>query len=272
MSEESKAPRCKIFYLKKYFTLIELLIVIAIIAILAALLLPALGVAKEQAKRMQCLGNERQIGLAIHMYAGDMNDRIPYGPYCGLASAYMSHGDGSQVIYDQFGLLAEGWRATGKGAYLPNLDLFFCPSADGRNKNSWTLGYAKGTFEMPTNNWKAVANYAMNGALWWGSSGGTLPSTNNRLTKTPSTYLLMSDCFNYLGYAYPGNDLNHPTSSRLPAGFNVIFADGSGKWGHNTEYKIANCSGAPLGTDNPTFVTNQRSASKLWTYTANTLP
>lgn len=59
------------------FTLIELMVVIAIIAILGALLLPALVGAKERARRAVCLSNLKQVGYGFHLHLGDHNDHFP---------------------------------------------------------------------------------------------------------------------------------------------------------------------------------------------------
>ena len=114
------------------FTLIELLVVIAILSLLIAILLPALNQVKHQARRAACAGNLRQVGVAIHMYAEDFDDTIPYGPagrpvtgsnfytVTGNVTSLLSLEDGAPV---GLGLLLEDYLA-----HQPTV--LFCPGAD----------------------------------------------------------------------------------------------------------------------------------------------
>ena len=79
-AEKSSSPVNGLPPFSPAFTLIELLVVIAILAILVALLLPTLASARDKGWRAACLSNLRQIGIAIHAYAGDNDGNIPYGP------------------------------------------------------------------------------------------------------------------------------------------------------------------------------------------------
>lgn len=117
------------------FTLIELLVVIAIIAILASLLLPALARGKEQARRIRCTSNQRQLYLACITYAGDHADILPVNGSCdGIASLRPgvklwvrggSHGYGPGFI-DPSCFLDPGKAAF--APYLKALAIYRCPS------------------------------------------------------------------------------------------------------------------------------------------------
>jgi len=115
------------------FTLVELLVVILTIAILAALLLPALAAAKERSKGAACLSNLRQLGIAIRAYADDSSGNIPFGPkappFLSPLDLYPSTGAPTSLISLNrgapvgLGLLLQGYIAS-------QPKILFCPGSD----------------------------------------------------------------------------------------------------------------------------------------------
>jgi prepilin-type N-terminal cleavage/methylation domain-containing protein/prepilin-type processing-associated H-X9-DG protein len=78
ISQPVRAPNRQISPTLRAFTLIELLVVLAVISLLAALLLPALGRAKESGRATACLSNLHQIGVALQLYVQENQNRLPY--------------------------------------------------------------------------------------------------------------------------------------------------------------------------------------------------
>ncbi|MEM9346947.1 MAG: prepilin-type N-terminal cleavage/methylation domain-containing protein [Planctomycetota bacterium] len=198
------------------FTLIELLVVISIIALLIALLLPALGAARRSAQITQCAMGMQQLGVGAQAYATDNTDTLP--------KAVSALNDGDRVRFPYETRIATSNRvdpsvkdssiaALWDAGYIETPEIFYCPS----QLVDWmTFSYnqdANGNWGINPDDW------ALRMAYMWNPNNANNPRgiLYDRLDQMSSDYLLSIDTVENI------ERVAHETEK----GFNALRADGS---------------------------------------------
>jgi prepilin-type N-terminal cleavage/methylation domain-containing protein/prepilin-type processing-associated H-X9-DG protein len=198
------------------FTLIELLVVIAIVGILAALLFPVFGRAREMARRTSCASNLRQLGLATQQYTQDYDERLPnFSTTSGSLNTWVYSSTATGVIVTQGSLFP----------YVKNAQVYVCPSDTiGQTKgNSYSINMCVGKDDgSGYYGGKALSSFQET-SQWMllGEEATNLIVTGSDDTSDDGVLSYGTAWFNGSG---------NPITRRHSGGANTAYLDGHVKW------------------------------------------
>lgn len=209
------------------FTLIEILIVIAIIGILAAILFPVFASAREGARRASCLSNMKQIGLATMLYAQDYDERMVH--------AFMRYGPGSANT---------AWWQDMLQPYMKSYQLVLCPSdaTPGQTTSNRPVGYPNPLLTSYAAN-QVFRNANGQDVLFPPLRAGTGIGRSLAAFEESATTIIFTETGSaapavysmelyYWNHTDLGTDPSDPprVHKRHLEGCNFVFADGHCKW------------------------------------------
>lgn len=230
--------------MRKAFTLIELLVVISIIALLIAILLPALGAARRSAKLTQCASGMQQVGVGANAYAADNDGELPktvsaFNPAAPVRHPYETR-IATSIHYnsaDKDSSIAALWD----GGYIETPEVFYCPS---QTSEKLVFSYNKDS----TGQWGLNPNtFALRVAYMWNPNDGNNARgiLYDRVDQMKPDYLLMIDTVESVEI----------TAHIEAKGFNAMRADGS----------VAFESSPDSWEALETYTTNGTDIARLWT-------
>jgi len=231
---------------RRAFTLVELLVVIGIIALLISMLLPALQKAREQANKVKCLSNMKQIGNAALLYAHDNKGAFParYFVYATPLKVGLDHtstfgpgaGYGNYANANGPALLVAEPQGHARSTYLKTNDVFFCPTdtvrAPFRDKvHGWgptsAVNFATGLGSMSYWQWYFPRRH-------WNRTTGVVVnspadrSNDNYTTKNAAQKMWLTDQYIPVPPALPA--VSDIYKSFHKDGTNVLYMDGHAKF------------------------------------------